>query len=307
MERRAADRHNWQSLVAPLFVPGDRVDRAATALQRGARVIVLDLEDAVPPANKPEARSRVAGFLGSVETEATIILRVNAPAELLEQDLVALGPHMGAIDGMILAKTESADEVARLLHLIERASAQRGSAPRSPWIMPTIENAVGLEAVVAIASAPAVLTLLFGSADLSADLGTIPSAEGLELLMAQSRVVHACALAKVARPIDGAYLVLDDDAGLEISARHALRLGYGGKAVIHPKQVPTVERVFSFDEKQVAWASRVVDAFERSVEAGVGVVRLDDGTFIDAPVAERARAILRGAHGNRSSVVDDGQ
>ena len=109
----------------------------------------------------------------------------------------------------------------------------------------------------------------------------------------RSRVVMACAAAGLARPIDGPWLNLDDETGLEVSARHARRLGFGGKTAIHPRQLPAIRAAFAADADEVAWARRVVAAFEEAEGAGVGAVRLADGTFVDAPVADRARSILR--------------
>lgn len=105
----------------------------------------------------------------------------------------------------------------------------------------------------------------------------------------------ACAAAGLAKPIDGPYLNIKDADGLAVSTRHARQIGFGGKIVIHPEQLSTVIAAFAPAPEEVGWATRVLAAFEESMATGVGVVRMDDGTFIDAPVAQQARNILRAA------------
>lgn len=111
--------------------------------------------------------------------------------------------------------------------------------------------------------------------------------------MARSRLVLACAAAGRAKPIDGPWLVLGDEAGLAESAQRARLLGFGGKAAIHPQQLATIRQAFSPSAEELAWAQEVLETFEESLAAGVGALKLADGTFIDAPVADRARSILR--------------
>ena len=115
----------------------------------------------------------------------------------------------------------------------------------------------------------------------------------LELLAARSRLVLACAIARVGQPVDGPWLVVGDEEGLAASAAHARRLGFGGKAAIHPAQLPAIRAAFAPTADEIGWARRVVAAFDVARRDGVGAVQLDDGTFIDVPVAERARSILR--------------
>lgn len=270
--------------VAPLFVPADRPDRVEKALKLGVDAVIVDLEDAVAPAQKAFARKALAELLGGTTPECGVYVRVNGPGEpeLLAADIEALTPCWTAVDGVVLPKAESADDV----HCLDRLLPAKR-------LVPIVESALGVENAPSIAGASAsVVTLVFGVADLSAELGVVPSADGLELLAARSRLVLACAQARIAKPIDGPWLVLDDEAGLTASAAHARRLGFGGKAAIHPAQLRAIRAAFAPTADEVAWARRVVAAFEAADEAGVGAVRLDDGTFIDAPIAARARSIL---------------
>ncbi|HEV8623103.1 MAG TPA: CoA ester lyase [Acidimicrobiia bacterium] len=280
-------------LVDPLFVPGDRPERVRKAVELGVDAVIIDFEDAVAPGQKAMARQVTADLLRELRTGCCVLVRVNGPGDpdLLAADVEALHPCWVAVDGLVLPKAESPDQVRHLEALLVSAGSQAS-------VVPIVETARGVENAVRLAAAsPRVATLVFGSADLSAELGVVPSAEGLELLMARSRVVLACAAAGLARPIDGPWLVLDDDAGLAESARQARRLGFGGKAAIHPQQLAAIREAFSPTADEVAWARRVLDAFDASLESGVGAVKLADGTFVDAPVADRARSILRSSKG----------
>jgi citrate lyase subunit beta/citryl-CoA lyase len=137
--------------------------------------------------------------------------------------------------------------------------------------------------------------LSFGPADLSRELGITPTSDGDEFLFARSQLVLAAAAANCPPPVDGPYLDLDDDDGLIRSARQARRLGFSGKQVIHPSQIATVARAFAASAAEIDWARTVDAAFTAAEAQGVSSIRLPDGTFVDYPVAQRARAILAGA------------
>jgi citrate lyase subunit beta/citryl-CoA lyase len=278
--------------VAPLFVPGDRPDRVRKACERGAQVVVIDLEDAIPPAQKAAARELAAGALAEADHDVCLLVRVNPVSEpgVLKADLEALVDVRDHVGGVVVPKVVSPSEVQYLDELLGKATGER--IP----IIATIENAVGLRQVWDIAAASTSLhTLLFGVVDLSADLGIVATPEGTELLAARSTVVLASAAAGLAKPIDGPYLNIKDKDGLAVSTWHARQIGFGGKIVIHPEQLSTVMAAFAPTPEEVSWATRVLAAFDESLAAGLGVVRIDDGTFIDAPVAEQARNILRTA------------
>jgi citrate lyase subunit beta / citryl-CoA lyase len=276
-------------MVDPLFVPGDRPDRVEKAVGQGADAVIIDFEDAVAPARKALARELTAGVLVRARPACRVLVRVNGfgSPDDLAADVEALRPCWSAVDAVVLPKTESPEQIRHLDGLLAAAGSPAG-------VVAILESARGIEDAAVIAAASArVATLLFGSADLSAELGVVPTPEGVELLMARSRVVLACAAAGLAKPVDGPWLILDDAAGLAESARQARRIGFGGKAAIHPQQLAAIRRAFAPTADEVDWARRVLAAFEESVAAGVGAVKLDDGTFIDAPVADRARSILR--------------
>jgi citrate lyase subunit beta/citryl-CoA lyase len=139
-----------------------------------------------------------------------------------------------------------------------------------------------------LAAHPAVTNLALGVHDLALDLGVDPMCDEA-LLYARSALVVASRAAGIDPPVDGVHAQLDDDAGLERAAHRAAALGFYGKSAVHPRQLAVLHQVFTPTAAQVAWAERVVRAFEESAGAPT---RLERGEFVDRPVAERARRLL---------------
>ncbi len=257
------------AIIAPLFVPATKLDRVAKAAASGADAVILDLEDAVAPADKTAARQALAGF---PLPGLPVILRVNAAGtDWHAGDLaVAKGKGFAAI---LLPKAEDAGTLAHT---------------REATGIPTlalVENARGLANLDTLAQAPGLVRLVFGSVDFSADLGCAHEPE--PLLFARSRIVLASRLAGLAAPIDGVTLILSDDIAAETDARRAVALGFGGKLCIHPRQITPVLRGFAPSAEETAWARKVA-------AAGEGATAID-GVMIDAPVRQRAEQILRRA------------
>ncbi len=254
-----------------LYAPGHNERILSKVFEACADAVLLDLEDAVPPQEKTRARAQVREVLGS-HPEAWV--RVNAPrTPEAEADLAAVA---GRCAGIRVPKTESADDVGWV--------AER--APGVPLTC-TIESALGLVRAFEIASHPAVQQLAYGGADLALDLGVEAGWE--ETLYARSAVVVASRAAGKKAPCDGIFPKLEDEEGLREAATGARRLGYFGKSALHPRQVPLINEVFTPGPPEVEWARRVVDAFQRS---GGAATRLEDGEFVDLPIAERARRLL---------------
>lgn len=276
---------HWHSV---LFVPGDRPDRMKKAVGCGAHAVVLDLEDAVSPDAKDEARAVTverlrAGLPGSV------MVRVNSTESgLLERDIDALRPVLSRVDAVLLPKAQGSGDVLSLERLLEHEAGLAG-----PTMIPIVETPNGVFEARSTASASSrVSTLLFGLADLSAELGVEPTADGHELAQARAHVVLATAAAGLQAPLDGPYLVLGDFEGLAVATRVARDLGFGGKVVIHPEQISVVRDGFGVRTADIAWAEQVVAAAAAATEMGSGVSRLDDGTFVDEPILRRAKTIL---------------
>jgi citrate lyase subunit beta/citryl-CoA lyase len=258
-----------------LFAPGHDEKLLGKVFHVGADAVLLDLEDAVPAALKDRARDMVA----EVASSKRCWVRVNrARTEECERDLAAVA---GKVAGLRLPKVESVAEVA---WVAERAPGIRLDC--------TIESARGVLMAFEIASAPTCTLLSFGALDLAADLGS--SAGEQETLYARSRLVIAARSAGKPRPSDGVHPLLDDDEGLRRETESAKRLGFFGKSAIHPRQVPIIHEVFTPTAQELAWAQQVLWAFEQS---GGAATKTASGEFVDKPVAERARQLLREGQG----------
>jgi citrate lyase subunit beta/citryl-CoA lyase len=255
-----------------LFVPGDRPDRFDKARQSGADAVIIDLEDAVESARKDVAREAVASWLSPTRP---VYVRINSTdTPWFERDLEVVGSP--GVLGVVLPKAEQPEQVAQVAaHLTGEGR-----------VMPLVETALSVWHVGALAQAPRVERLAFGSVDFQLDTGI--SGEYEELLYARSRLVLASRVASILPPVDGVTLALDDQARLRDDVTRARRLGFGGKLCVHPKQVETINQGFAPTETERAWARRILEAVEVS---GEGAFRLH-GVLIDRPVIERARAIL---------------
>ena len=249
-----------------LFAPGGDEEKLVKAHASEADLAVADLEDAVAPAQKGAAREVVARF-------APRVVRVNGADTRWFEDDLALVREL-ELDAVVLPKA-TPDAAAAL-------------GPEGPPVVAIVETAQGLRQAYETASAPRVAALVLGAVDLGAELGLEPRADGLEILHARSRVVVDSAAAGIRPPFDVVHLDVRDDAGLEAECAFARSLGFRGKACIHPQQVPIVNRTFAPSDREVAWARRVVEAFD-ATEVGVLAV---NGEMIDQPVVERARRIL---------------
>ena len=264
--------------VSFLFVPGNRPDRFGKAATSGADAVVIDLEDAVPLAEKPAARAALRdAWPGLAAHGVPIVVRVNAAASgLLDEDLAALR-GLSPRPAVMLPKAESAADVQRV----------REALPGAPAI-PLVETAAGLRAIEEVAGASGVLRLAIGHLDFMADTGMSWSEGEPELVPLRFAVSIATRVAGLARALDGVTVQTDDEPRLRADALRARRFGFGGKLCIHPKQVAAVHEAFAPGEEEVAWAKRVVEADAASGGRAVKV----DGKMVDAPVVTTARAIL---------------
>lgn len=258
-----------------LFVPGHQEERFDKARDSGADAIVLDLEDAVPPARKDESRATVAQWLAARGPDAIVAVRINsAGTPWFEADLAACA--QAGVAQLMLPKSEDAQ-------MLRAASA----AVPAARLLPLVETARGMSALDEIAGAPQVARLVFGSIDFQVDLDI--EGEGEELLFFRSRMVLASRVAGIAAPVDGVSTAIEDAAQVEAETRRARRLGFGGKLCIHPKQVAVVNAGFAPTPAQLDWARRVIEADTASGGAPVAV----DGKMVDRPVVLKAQALLR--------------
>lgn len=256
-----------------LFVPGDRPDRFDKAAAAGADLVVLDLEDAVAPDAKDQARKEVVDWLR--RTTAPAAVRVNAvDSPWHDADLRALA---GLGCAVMLPKAQHPDRVADAV-----AALGDGAC-----VLALLETARGILRSEQIAAVPGVVRLALGTYDLAAELGVDPD-DPEAMATARGALVLASAAAELCGPVDGVTGDVRDADRLVADVRRAARLGFAGKLCIHPAQVAPTAATLAPDDEQVAWAHRVVAAAE---DAGDGVL-LVDGRMVDRPVVDRARRIL---------------
>lgn len=256
------------NIIAPLFVPGDRPERFAKAAMSGADAIIIDLEDAVAPNAKAQAR---AALKDGVDQGIPVIVRINARGTSWhDEDVVSL--RALNVSAIMLPKTNSVADVHTL-----RAALGDSSA-----IVALIESAQGLAAARAIA-ASGVARIAFGSIDYCADLGCAHTREAL--LAARSELVLASRLADLSPPLDGVTTKVDDSDLVRGDARYAQELGFGGKLCIHPKQIAPVLEGFAPNEAEIKWAEGIL------AQSSSGAVA-HEGMMIDAPVRANAQRIL---------------
>lgn len=265
-----------------LFAPGDEPRKMRKATETPADVAVFDLEDAVSPQRKGSARDLVASAISDALPEATCCVRVNPCGAGMEEDVAAIADGSPP-DSLMLPKTDSADDVSYLDNLLTEHDI------RLP-ILALIETAEGVLAAEDIARAPATDALLFGAEDLAADIGATRTPEGTEVLFARQRVVLAAATAGI-EAIDTVFTDFTDSDGLREETKFAAQLGFVGKMVIHPNQVPIVNEAFTPSDAEVAWAERVREA-NTTTDTAVFEV---DGEMIDAPLVKQAERILERA------------
>ncbi|BBY16478.1 HpcH/HpaI aldolase/citrate lyase family protein [Mycolicibacterium litorale] len=256
-----------------LFVPGDRPDRFRKAVDSGADLVVIDLEDAVPPAGKDAARRNVGRWLDAGHRCA---VRINA-FDTVEGD-ADLQWLTGRDCPVMLPKAEDARRI------VERLGDHA--------VLALIETASGVLNAATVAAATPVRRLAFGSFDLAAHLGVAPE-DRAALAAARSMLVLASAAAGLAPPLDGVTAAVTDNAALTEDIRYAVQLGFGGKLCVHPAQVPAAAAALAPSAADVAWAQRVIE----SEGSAVSVI---DGRMVDKPVFDRARRILTAAPGHAS-------
>ena len=263
--------------ITYLFVPGNRPERINKALAAGADVVIVDLEDAVAIDEKESARAAVADWLASSSAvNQSIALRINSADSIWHAADLALCAHP-SITAVVLPKAASLDELARVV------------AAGARTVIPLIESAAGFLQAGALAAAPAVSRLMFGSIDFCVDLGI--EGEDRELDYFRSQLVLASKLAGIAAPVDGVTTAIDDEALLQSDTLRGKRFGFGGKLCIHPKQIAGVRAAYLPSAAEVSWAERVVSAAQTAHGGAVAV----DGKMVDRPVILKAERILQQA------------
>jgi citrate lyase subunit beta/citryl-CoA lyase len=278
-------------LRSSLFIPGHRVRFYERAREFAPDGVILDLEDAVPIAEKPAARQVIRERLGGpLLAGLSVFVRVNAIDTPFFLDDIR-GVVATGLDGIFLPKVESAEQIREAHMALAAVEVRAGLRVGAVRVIPIVETVKAVLCVHEIAGdMPRVLAVAFGAEDFSLDLGVERSSDGLETRYPRARVALAAHAAGVLA-IDTPWSNIADPAGLLRETREARQLGFAGKQAIHPSQVATINEVFTPLEADLANARRVVEAYDRAVERGEGAIQLD-GKLIDVPMVERARHLL---------------
>jgi (S)-citramalyl-CoA lyase len=260
-----------------LFTPATRPERFAKAAETGADVLLIDLEDAVAPRDKAAARTTALDYLAGLRAGTLRALRINGlDTRAGIADLDALLGSAASADFLVLPKTETAGH----LQILDRLLTAVGKATR---LVGLIESARGLAALEAISTAtPRLAGLMFGAADMSADLGAVTAWQ--PLAFARGKLIAACALGGVLA-IDSPFFELHDEAGLKQEVTAAVALGFSAKAAIHPAQIGAINAALTPSAEAVEKARAILAENAK----GVGTV---GGQMIDEAIARKARRTL---------------
>lgn len=274
-----------------LFIPGNTPNLLMNGDVLGADSIILDLEDAVSPAEKDSARILVRNALRSLHYKGCeIIIRINpVETDFWKKDLDEVMPLKPNL--IMPPKVSCAQDVLTVSAYMAQLEEQCGFEKNTVRLMPLIETAMGVENAFQIAGAdPCVAALFLGGEDLTADLRCKRTKEGTEILYARSRLVCAARACGI-DVYDTPFTDVDDIDGLYADARFAKGLGFSGKASISPRHVDGINQVFSPTQAEIDYAHEVMETIRAAKAQGKGVVSLR-GKMIDAPIVARAQQVI---------------
>lgn len=265
-----------------LFVPASRPERYAKALASGAGAVIIDLEDAVAPDTKVQARQQLVDGFSALQAadRLRVLVRINGAGTTWYADDLALMDRLSKHDlgGVVLPKAEAVADLVQLTAMVGSGCA----------VLPMIETAAGLAALDLLAACTGVTRLVFGNLDFQADLGMACGPDEAELQPVRLALVVASRRAGLASPVDGVTPGTGDTVQLQQDAARSRRSGFGAKLCIHPAQVALVQDTLVPTSAEIDWARRVLDAKSRS-DGGVFIL---DGRMVDAPVLRLAQRVF---------------
>lgn len=278
--------YGWRSL---LFVPADDTTRLAKAATRGADALILDLEDAIPPARKASARKALARAIPPLaEQGATLAVRINAGWRDAIADLeAAVRPEVAAV---MVPKVENVARLITVGEMIGEFAAERSLVER-PGIIALIESPAGIAALHDIAGAPGLIGVALGSEDFSLALGAPPTPESLDL-PCRAMALAAARHGVMALGLPVSIATIDDADAWARGISTARAVGMTGALCIHPRQIAPANRRFAPSDADIATARRVIEAWDATDGSGV---MLFEGRMIDLPVVLAARRTVERA------------
>lgn len=273
-----------------LFCPANDPKKADKAMTSGADAVTLDLEDAVSFSRKDTARELLKETLRQPPPVRLFVRTNPAGSKYILDDLDAV---VGLpVDGLMVAKAESSGDILKIDWLLGLMEEKKGIPPGKTRLIPFIESPGGILKAAEIASCtPRITALAFGGVDFSQELGLRYPAESDGLFLARSQLVLASRYAGIDPPLDTVFPDIRNVEKLASEAVTARKLGFQGKLVIHPAQVETVNRIFSPTPEEIAYARKVVTAFDEAEHSGTAVIQVD-GKMVEYPVYRRAKELL---------------
>ena len=274
-----------------IFVPGNRPNMLERALTFPADIIMVDLEDSVPPGEKVAARGVAAEWIPKLgQAGQRVMVRANALDTGLTRDELAavVSPDLY---GVSVGKTESAWDLREIERILAPLETRAGLAANHLRLIPWIESAQAIVNVNDMARAlPRTVAIAFGAEDFTNDMGIRRTDDGEEVYHPRCTVAIAARAAGCAS-LDSPYVAFRNPEGLRKDAGTARQMGYTGKFAIHPSQVETINELFSPLPEDVAYARRVMEAWAEAEATGRGSLSLDD-KMVDVPVVKRAQNLL---------------
>ncbi|WP_417629779.1 citrate (pro-3S)-lyase subunit beta [Enterococcus faecalis] len=273
-----------------MFVPGANATMLRDAPLYGADSIMFDLEDAVSLKEKDSARVLVHSALktfdyGNIE----IVVRINALDAGGAEDIEAM--VLAGVDVIRLPKTETAQDIIDVEAVITEVEQQNDIPVGTTKMMVAIESAEGVLNAPAIAkSSTRLIGIALGAEDYVTNMKTRRHPDGQELFFARSMILHAARATGIAT-IDTVYSDVDNTEGFEAEVRLIKQLGFDGKSVINPRQIPLVNTIYAPTEKEIQNAKEVIWGIREAEAKGSGVISVN-GKMVDKPIVERAERVI---------------
>ena len=280
----------WRSLM---YVPVNVQKFVDTAADRGADAYILDLEDAVAPSQKVQARTMIAAAVPKISRNgADVVVRVNRPWRMLIADLQAA--VIPGVTALALPKIESAEHIQMIAEIVDELELERGLPNGTIRFIAMVETASGFFRTEAIArSHQRLVAITIGAEDIALSVGMLPEAEGL-FYPKQHAIFAARAAGILPLGFIGTVADYKDTAAFRATIQRSRKLGFSGAACVHPLQVPILNQEFGYTAEEIRRARAMVDAYDAALAAGKGAIEFE-GKMIDIPVVARAQALLKRA------------
>lgn len=278
-----------------IFVPGNRLNMLERAKNFKTDIVMVDLEDSVPPSEKIVARELASEWVATLtDNNQKVMIRVNSlDTGLTKDDLTRIvSPQLYGISlGKVTSRWDIQSTDRMLIELEERLRIPVGTIKIIPWI----ETAKAVMELNAISSASKrIIAIAFGAEDYTNDMGILRTDMGTEVEFPRSAVAIAARAANIAA-LDSPFVSFKDPVSLKVDSMKACQLGYTGKFAIHPDQLEIINQTFSPSKEDIEYALRVVEGWNEALKIGRGSFDLD-GKMVDVPVVKRAQNLLSLSH-----------